>query len=157
MIDLTQRWHLVGLIVAAAAFPLGCGSASGCLASGGALVTSMYAATAHVDDGRQSFSFRLHEPAGTILLYRISAPRGARIRAFAQLPHVTVPLWIASGPAGPNGPCTNLAARISCTVGEEGCPMPEGTWHFQVEKRAGPAGDVIVWFRIGKPPGQGGA
>ena len=31
--------------------------------------------------------------------------------------------------------------------------MPEGTWHFRVEKLAGPAGDVIVAFHIGTPPG----
>jgi hypothetical protein len=34
-------------------------------------------------------------------------------------------------------------------VGEEGCPMPEGTWHFRPDKRSGPAGDVIVRFRVG--------
>ena len=30
--------------------------------------------------------------------------------------------------------------------------MPEATWHFRVDKLAGPAGDVTLWFRIGKPP-----
>ena len=32
--------------------------------------------------------------------------------------------------------------------------MPEGTWQFRVNKLAGPAGDVTLWFRVGNPPGR---
>src|SRR5918912_4200796 len=99
-----------------------CGSAAGSGRAVGSRVvaTSAYSATLHFDRGRQSLSFRLDEPSGMIRLYRLVAPRGARIRASAQLPRITVPLWIATRP----GPCTNLGRRVSCTVGEEGCPMP---------------------------------
>jgi hypothetical protein len=139
-----------------AALLAGCGSAAGSGPSG-AVAPSAYSASLHFDRGRQTLSFRLHEPAGVILLYRLTAPRGAEIRASAQLPRVTVPLWIATAPAGPSSPCTELGTRLSCTVGEEWCPIPEGNWRFRVDKRAGPAGDVMLVFRVGNPPAQAAA
>jgi hypothetical protein len=137
-----MRWRFGVLLAAIAALFLGYGSPSE------AVTMSAYWATAHFDEGKQSVSFRLHEPEGTIRLYRISAPRGAKVRAFAEIPDVTVPLRIATGPTGPSSACANVGARVTCTVGEEGCPMPEATWHFRVEKLAGPAGNVIVSFRV---------
>ena len=149
MTQKTAGWQFGALILAAALALCG-GSATG----RAAVVNSTYSVTLHFDRGRQSLSFRMHEPAGVIRLYRISAPRWAKLRASAQLPRITVPLRIATGPIGPGRACTALRSRISCTVGEEGCPMPEGTWHFRVEKLAGPAGDVVVSFRVGDSPGQ---
>ena len=144
MIEKTARWQF-GAVILAATLALCGGSATG----RAAVVTSTYSVTLHFDRGRQSLPFRMHEPAGPIRLYRISAPWGSKLRASAQLPRITVPLRIATGPIGPGRACTELRSRISCTIGEEGCPMPEGTWHFRVEKLAGPAGDVVVSFRTG--------
>jgi hypothetical protein len=149
MIEKMARWEF-GAVILAVALALCGGSATG----RAAVVASTYSVTLHFDRGPQSLPFRLHEPSGVILLYRVSAPRGTKLRAYAQLPRITVPLRIATGPIGPGRACTELRSRISCTVGEEWCPMPEGTWHFHVEKLAGPAGDVVVSFRIGNPPGQ---
>jgi hypothetical protein len=95
-------------------------------------------------------SFHLHEPAGVILLYRVSAPRGSDIRASAQLPGVTVPLLITT--AAIDESCTERGLRVICTVGVEGCPLPAGTWRFRVEKLDGPAGNVKLWFQVGDPP-----
>jgi hypothetical protein len=143
------RWQLSGLIVTAA-LAGGVGPASRPPASGATVDPAMHSAVLHFD-GRQALSFRLHEPSGVILLYRISVPPGAKVRGSAQLPRITVPLRIATTPVGPSSDCTALAGRISCSVGEEGCPMPEGTWSFRVEKLAGPPGDVTLWFRVGQP------
>ena len=151
-------------LAALIAVPLvvGCGSLSGGgretsgtphrIASKTAVEKRADSATVHFEEGRQARSFRLHEPGGVIFLYRISAPSGVKVRGSARLPGVTVPLHIATAPIGPSSSCTKSGARVSCTVGEEWCPMPEGVWRFHIEKLAGPRGDVTVWFRVGKPP-----
>jgi hypothetical protein len=105
-------------------------------------------ASLHFHGGHQSLSFRLHQPAGVILLYRISAPRGTYVRAFTRLPKITVPLKIGTRGNG----CRAVGTRTVCTVGEEWCPMPEGVWHVRVDKISGPAGEVRLWFRVGSPP-----
>lgn len=123
-------------------------------AGSAAVQTGAGSATVHFGPGRQERVFELNEPAGVILLYRISAPAGATVRGSAQLPGVTVPLWIRTAPPGPGSPCTSQGATVVCSVGEEWCPMPAGRWRFHLEKLAGPAGDVRLWFRVDKPPGQ---
>jgi hypothetical protein len=157
------KWQS-GVLILAAALAGGCGSVSGAGRAAGdpphrfatrtAVDNAGHFATLHFDRGRQVLSFRLHEPDGVILLYRINAPRGVKLRGSAQLPKTTVPLLIATTPVGPSSSCTDRGARIICTVGEEWCPMPEGTWHFRVEKLAGPAGNVTLWFHVGQPPAQ---
>jgi len=102
--------------------------------------------------GHASRVLLLHEPPGVIVLYRISAPRGADVRASVQIPGVTVPLRIATPPTGLQRSCRARGSRVTCTVGEEWCPMPEATWRVRLEKRAGPPGDVILTFRAGNPP-----
>lgn len=158
-----MRARSAGTLFILAALAAGCGSSPGTryatflpprfAALNPAVVTSTYSATLHFHGGQQSLSFRLHEPAGVILLYRISAPRGVKVHGTAQLPLITVPLHIATRRPGPASSCVELPSRIVCTVGEEWCPMPEGTWHFRVDKLSGPAGDVRLWFRVGTPPG----
>jgi hypothetical protein len=135
------KWQSVA-VVFAVAFLAGSSSATG--------AQRTYSATVHLGSGRQSRSFRLHEPAGTIQLYRISAPRGADVRGVVQIPRVTAALRIATGPTALNGSCAERGSRVTCTVGEEGCPMPEATWDVHLNKRAGPAGDVTLWFRVGQ-------
>lgn len=138
----------------AAALPGTCGAGSAIDATGPNIDTGNDSATIHFDRGRQTLMFHLHRPAGVILLYRVSAPQGAEIHGSAQLPGITVPLRIATSPVGPSSSCSQRAGRVTCTVGEEWCPLPEGKWRFRIEKRAGPAGDVKLWFRVGEPPGR---
>jgi hypothetical protein len=137
-----------GVLIAAAVLVGGASSSS--VAS--AVVTGAGSATLRFHGGRQSLLFRLHEPAGAIDLYSISVPRGVKVRASVQLPGITVPIRIATRPTGSSSSCANVRSRVRCTVGEEGCPMPEGTWHVHVEKLAGPAGDVRLWFRTAGLP-----
>jgi hypothetical protein len=146
------RWQLSGLVVSAA-LAGGVGPASRPPASGATVDAATHSAILHFGGGRQVLSFRMHEPGGAIRVYRISVPAGARVRASAQLPRITVPLRIATMPVGPSSACTALGGRVTCAVGEEGCPMPEGTWSFRVEKLAGPAGDVTLRFGVGDPGG----
>lgn len=112
-------------------------------------------AVAHFGAGRHGRSFAVREPAGVIVQYRISAPAGVRVRAWAQIPHVTVPLAIRTAPDGPSSSCARRGSRVVCTQGEEGCPMPPATWHFRVVKLTGRAGSVVVRFRVGRPPKTG--
>ncbi|HEX6701417.1 MAG TPA: hypothetical protein VF101_11870 [Gaiellaceae bacterium] len=109
-------------------------------------------ATVHFGGGSELRRFVLREPPGVILVYRLSAPRAADVRATVQIPGVTVPLRIATRPTGPSSECTTSRSRVTCTVGEEWCPMPRAAWKVRLEKRAGPAGPVILTFRVGTPP-----
>ena len=111
-----------------------------------AIQTSHHSAALSFGASRQTLSFHLVEPAGVVRLYRINVPRGVRVHGFAQLRGVTVPLRIATTPA--DG-CTEAGSRLICTVGEEGCPIPPGTWHFRFTKLGGPAGTVDVRFEVG--------
>jgi hypothetical protein len=116
---------------------------------------SGHSATIHLGVGRQSATFTLPEPDGVILLYRIRAPVGAHIQGTSQLPTTSAPLVIGTFPVGlPTQSCHVGGSRITCTVGEEWCPMPAGTWRLHLRKLAGPAGDVTVWFHVGRPPAQ---
>jgi hypothetical protein len=121
-------------------------------AGDGAAPGNASTATVRFGGGHELRALVLNEPAGVILLYRISAPRGTDVRASVQIPGVTARLQIATPPTALPRSCTSRRSRVTCTVGEEWCPMPEATWRVRLEKRAGPAGDVILTFRVGNPP-----
>lgn len=122
-----------------------------------AIVVRVDTAVEHFGAGRHVRSFTLREPAGVILRYRISAPAGARVRAWAQVPHLTAPLEIRTAPDGPSSSCARRGARVDCTQGEEWCPMLQATWHFRVLKLTGRTGNVVVRFRVGRPPNSSAA
>ena len=151
--SMVKKSQLGGLITAGA-LSFACASSAAIRESGPRVELSNQSALVRFDRGRQAVGFSLREPAGVILLYRISAPQGSNIRAFARLPGVTVLLRIGTTPVGPSSSCTKRGVRVICTVGMEGCPMPEGTWQVRVEKLAGPAGEVTLSFRVGDPPRQ---
>jgi hypothetical protein len=109
------------------------------------------AMTVHLGAGRAGAAFTTHRPQGEITQYQIRAPEGARVRATMQIPGVTTRLAITTGAPSDTGACHTARGSITCTTGEEGCPMPVATWHVVVRKLAGPPGDVTVWFRIGQP------
>ena len=122
-----------------------------------AIVVSAHTAVVHFGAGREVRSFQMREPEGVILHYWIRAPAGARVRGWAQIPHLTARLAIRTTPYGPSSSCARRGPRVVCTQGEEGCPMPQTTWHFHVLKLVGRAGDVVVRFRVGTPPHGGAA
>jgi hypothetical protein len=156
----------LGVLFAGAVCAGGCGSSPATepardvtvrFASKATVYDAIHSATLHFARGRRVLRFRLDEPSGVILLYRMSAPYGIRVRGSAQLPGITVPLRIATAAIGPSSSCVPIRKRVVCTVGEEWCPMPAGTWRFRVEKLRGPAADVTVSFRVGQPPRRGTA
>jgi hypothetical protein len=112
---------------------------------------SVYSATIHFGRGRESSTFTMREPRGVILLYRVRAPVGIRVRGTSRLGPVSAPLPIATSRVGPSSSCHVRGARITCTTGDERCPMPAGSWRIRLDKLAGPAGDVTIWFRVGAP------
>jgi hypothetical protein len=116
------------------------------------LVRSAHAVTVSFGRGRGSASFRLHEPEGVILLYRLRAPIGTAVHGITRLPSISAPLSIATTKTGPSSSCRHTRGTIVCTVGEEWCPMPAGTWHVRLRKLAGPAENVTLVFRVGTPP-----
>jgi hypothetical protein len=122
-----------------------------------AIVGRAHTAVVHFGAGRHQRSFTLHEPAGMIVEYRISAPAGARVRGWAQVPDLTARLEIRTAPDGPSSSCARRGPRVVCNQAEEGCPMPQATWHFRVLKLAGRAGNVVVRFRVGRPPDSSAA
>lgn len=126
------------------------------VASRPAVGLSRHSATIHFGEGRRSVAFAMREPAGVILLYRISARVGMKIEGTTQLPSTSAPLLIRTSRSGPSSVCGHHGPHVVCTVGEEWCPMPKGTWHVHLRKLAGPAGDVTLWFRVGQPPSQNG-
>ncbi len=118
-----------------------------------AAVRSAQAVTVRFGGGAQTRSFRIRRPAGVILLYRIGAPAGVRIRATTRLPRVSAPLLIRTAAFAASSACAHRADRVICTVGEEACPMPGGTWVVTLAKLSGPAGAVTLRFRVGPPGG----
>src|SRR5438105_2049224 len=92
---------LAGLLCAAIFLPTG----------SAAVGTHSQWAAIDLGNGRHTASFRLNEPSGVILLYRLSAPRGTRVCAFGRIPGITV--WLKIGTRG-NG-CATVKARTQCT------------------------------------------
>ena len=96
----------------------GCGSAAAAGGSGepvtharpATVVRSAGPVTVGFGGGAQTRSFRMRRPAGIILLYRIGAHAGVRIRGTAQLPHVSAPLMIRTVPFSASSMCSHRAA-----------------------------------------------
>ena len=109
------------------------------------------ALTVHLGAGRAGAAFTIHRPQGEIILYEIRAPVGARVRATVQIRGLTTRLAITTGAPSDTGACHTAGGLLTCSTGEEGCPMPVAAWHVDVRKLAGPPGDVTIWFRTGQP------
>jgi hypothetical protein len=157
------RRHLIGALAVGALAALAvvgvaavrgdstCSSSGACSGEGTALVRDRYSVTLDLGAGRQKRSFRIHEPRGVIRVYRVEAPRDTKVQGTARLPGVTVPLAIAADSTGPARDCVRTATRVTCTQGEEACPMPRGTWRVHLVKSSGPAGPVKLHLRVGPP------
>jgi hypothetical protein len=153
-----------GALLIAGACVAACGSATGARRSSAAAAThptstmpavltrSAHSVTIRFGEGRGSASFRLREPEGVILLYRLRAPVGTRVHGVTRLPSVSAPLSIGITETRPSSTCKDAGEAMVCTVGEEWCPMPAGTWRVRLRKLAGPAGNVTLVFRVGRPP-----
>jgi hypothetical protein len=93
-------------------------------------------------------SFVVSEPAGVILLLRLTVPHGMRVFLDGSIPGLAG-VAIATGRTGI---CERHGPVDVCTQPEEWCPMPAAAWRFRVRKLAGPGSVVLLDFVVGKPP-----
>ena len=85
-----------------------------------------------------------------ILLLRVVAPAGTRVRVTGTMPAVAgVSVSVPRPQFDPAETCTSHGGSVACVQGEEACPMPPATWHFRVRKISGPAGRIRVDFVVG--------
>jgi hypothetical protein len=92
----------------------------------------------------------ISEPAGVIRVFRVVAPVGVRVRVTAAISGLAaVSLSIPGSRVDGAETCTRRAGSISCSQGEEACPMPAATWRFRVRKTSGPAGSIRIEFVVG--------
>lgn len=125
--------------------------------SGGRLEGEMIRLTARPEPRRIRLSsapsrlrFLVSEPAGVILLLRLTVPHGSRVAVTGRIPHVAGVGISTDGMSK----CRRRGAYDVCTQPEEWCPMPAAAWHFQLRKLAGPRGEIRLDFVIGPPPGS---
>jgi hypothetical protein len=151
-----RRAVAVGGSVAVAAAAIAALTTGGGQLSGGSDRAARLSATTavrHLRSGHSAAAFSLREPAGVVLLARISAPRGVRAFVNAAIPGVAgVRFGTGHSPGPLSLSCAVHGARTVCTEAVEWCPMPKAAWRFHVTKSAGPAGDVRVDFVVGPKP-----
>jgi len=143
---------LVAAGIAATATALAAG-AGGHARPPGASRAPAAALTRRMAAGRDVAQLSLPEPAGVILVARISAPLGVRASVDARLPGVGG-YRAAFGTAadGANPSCADRAGIATCTTAFEWCPLSAGTWHLRLVKFGGPAAAVRVDFEVGRRP-----
>jgi hypothetical protein len=104
--------------------------------------------TVQVGQGATRRRFLMSEPAGVILLLRLTVPHGTRAVANGSIPGVAG-VRISTVTAS----CRHTGSVDVCTQPEEWCPMPAAAWHFRLDKIWGPVGSVRLDFVVGNPPG----
>lgn len=102
-----------------------------------------------VASGETIKRFDLAEPAGVILLLRIVVPHGARADVTGVIPQLAGVSISTPDRTIASETCQRRGAVDVCTQAEEACPMPAATWHFRLDKLAGPAGVVRLDFVVG--------
>jgi len=94
------------------------------------------------------FRFLVSEPAGVILLLRLTVPHGTHATATGRIPHLAGVQVSTDGLSR----CRRRGSVDVCTQAEEWCPMPAAAWQFVLRKKAGPLGAIRLDFVIGSPP-----
>ena len=102
----------------------------------------------HLGPGSRRVRFLMSEPAGVILLLRLTVPRGSRVNVTGRIPHLAGAAISTDGMAK----CRRRGAVDVCAQAEEWCPMPAAAWRFVLRKLAGPPGWIRIDFVIGSPP-----
>jgi hypothetical protein len=92
--------------------------------------------------------FLMSEPAGVILLLRLTVPHGSRVSVTGRIPRLAGVAISTDGMAK----CRRHGAVDVCTQPAEWCPIPAAAWRFVLRKLAGPPGWVRIDFVIGSPP-----
>jgi hypothetical protein len=103
--------------------------------------------------GSAARRFTMREPAGVLLLTRITAPHGVRVSVEARIPNVGGSGFQTAGSRpDPALSCRPNSASAICTQSQEWCPMPAALWQMHLVKTSGPAGAIRIDFVVGPPP-----
>jgi hypothetical protein len=100
-----------------------------------------------LSDGAQKLRFSLRRPAGVVLTFRLTLPKGTRAYLTGRIGGIAG-VMISTD----HDSCTTIGRKLVCEQQVEWCPLPHGTWGFRLHKLAGPAGRASLVFRIGTPP-----
>ena len=98
-------------------------------------------------DGAQELRFSLRRPAGVVLTFRLTLPKGTRASLSGRIGGVAGVMISTDRDS-----CTTIGRKLVCEQHVEWCPLPHGIWGFRLHKLAGPAGRASLVFRIGAPP-----
>lgn len=98
--------------------------------------------------GAERHRFTLKRPAGVVLLFRLTLPRGTRAYLTGRIGSVAG-VGISTDH---NRSCGVRGATVVCEQEVEWCPLPRGTWGFRLHKLSGPAGTARLEFVVGTPP-----
>lgn len=96
----------------------------------------------------QRHRFTLARPAGVVLLFRLTLPRGTRAYLTGRIGSIAG-VGISTDD---KSSCREQGRTLVCKQGVEWCPLPRGTWGFRLHKLSGPAGTARLDFVIGTPP-----
>jgi hypothetical protein len=111
--------------------------------------------TFHLGAGRATRTFTFRERSGVILRNQLTVRHGVRAFVDARIPDVAgAKVWSWASRNDPSSSCRRDGAFDVCTQGEEGCPMPQATWHFHLVKLSGPAGPIRFDYVAAAPPLQ---
>lgn len=103
--------------------------------------------------GRAQHRFTMREPAGVMLLTRITVRHGVHAYVDALIGRVGGTRFSTGyGRPDPALACRRQGGYDVCTQQQEWCPMPAGRWRLRLVKTAGPAGQIRVDFVVGSPP-----
>jgi hypothetical protein len=96
--------------------------------------------------------FTMPQPAGVVLLTRLTTTYGIKASVAATVPRLAGVRVLNYGNLGDPSPCRRQGSLEICTQSQEGCPMPKAVWRVHVLKTGGPAGLVRFDFVVGKAP-----
>jgi hypothetical protein len=105
--------------------------------------------------GRAVRRFTLREPAGVIVLSRLTVPHGVRAYVDATIPNIAGTRFSTARPHDPALVCRRRGSFDECTQSQEWCPMPAAVWRLHLVKQGGPAGPIRIDYRVGPPPETG--
>jgi hypothetical protein len=93
--------------------------------------------------------FKISERAGAIRLLRVTVPQRTRLNITGQIPHLAIVGISTPQSTASAETCRQRDEDEICTQPMQQCPMPAATWHFRLQKLAGPSGDIRLEFTVG--------
>jgi hypothetical protein len=89
----------------------------------------------------------MRRPAGVVRASEVTLARGTTVLVTAAIPGVAQVDVSSTRDAFDR--CRDVGTSTICSRAQEACPMPASRWRVTFTKRSGPAGSVLLTFRIG--------